>query len=143
MTKKLKIAIAAASISIAGIALTACGTGSSGDASASTGQMMPGQAPAGTTGSTGMAGTMPPQGAGGPFAALTSDDIKCLEAQGVTVPSGPPEQGQDPGSNKAPSVRAMKKAARACGGDLPSPPSMPGGPGQAPSQVPGNARNPD
>lgn len=140
MTTKLKTALAAAGVSIAAVALTACGASTGDDASASTGQMMAAQAPAGTTGSTGTAGAMPPQGAGGPFASLTSDDLKCLEKQGVTVPSGPPDQGQDQSAKKPPTVKAMKKAAKGCGIDLPDPPSQggapgrPGGSGQVPPQ---------
>ncbi len=144
MTRKLKIALAAAGVSIAAVALSACGASSGDNASASTSQMMSGQAPAGTT------GTMPPQGAGGPFASLTSDDVKCLKKQGVTVPSGPPDQGQDQSANKPPSVKAMKKAAKACGIDLPSPPSQAGAPGkpgasgQAPPQgMPPTGQAPD
>lgn len=131
MTRKLKTALAAAGISIAAVSLSACGASSGGDASASTGQMMAGQAPAGT-GTTGTTGAMPPQGTGGPFASLTSDDVQCLEEQGVSVPSGPPDQSQASGQGmgKPPSAKAMKKAARTCGIDLPDPPGQTGSPGR-------------
>ena len=145
MTRKLKTALAAAGISIAAVSLSACGASSGGDASASTGQMMAGQAPAGT-GTTGTTGAMPPQGTGGPFASLTSDDVQCLEEQGVSVPSGPPDQSRASGQgmDKPPSAKAMKKAARACGIDLPSPPSQPGDSGQAPPQgMPPTGQAPD
>ena len=134
MTRKLKTALVAAGISIAAVSLSACGASSGGDASASTGQAIAGQAPAGTgmTGATGITGAMPPQGAGGPFASLTSDDVKCLEDEGVSVPSGPPDQNQASGQgmDKPPSARAIKKAASACGIDLPDPPGQTGTPGR-------------
>jgi len=133
MTQKLKIAAATAAVSIAGLSLAACGSSSDPNAVAATGTQLASE----QTGS----------GDGGPFANLTSEDIKCLKEQGVTLPSGRPDHGgwsddggkSDDGNQKdkrhalaaMPTPAEMKKAAKACDVDLPTPGTM-GGPGGPP-----------
>lgn len=72
--------------------------------------------------------------AGGPMAELTEEQVTCLENEGATVPTGPPQSGEEPsgdtGTESAagaadPAVNAetMEAAAETCGVELPEPPS--------------------
>lgn len=78
--EKIKIGLAASAIAAVSLTLVACGSSSGSDADA---------------GSDSAAQSAPGGAVGGPFASLTSDDIKCLEDQGVTMPT-PPADGEVP-----------------------------------------------